>query len=154
MLNETFSVIFKHRGEFVIDTLFCILSLHVHDMYVLTVPWMGCLHKGQSLREGAHWTQQIRWPQGKKTTPISWSMQILQMRASFKRRFSCSRSTDISGFEGLAVSICEEDVEAELEDVGTGAVDGPGALTLLSGWLGCSWKSEIKIRIHSTFQVY
>ena len=60
-------------------------------------------------------------------------MQILQMRASFKRRFSCSRSTDISGFEGLDVSICVEDVEAELEDVGTGAVDGPGALTLLSG---------------------
>ena len=59
-------------------------------------------------------------------------MQILQMRASFKRRFSCSRSTDISGFEGLDDSICEV-VEAELEDVGTGAVDGPGALTLLSG---------------------
>ena len=57
-------------------------------------------------------------------------MQILQMRASFKSRFSCSRSTDISG---LAVSICVEAVEAVLEVAGTGAVDGPGALTLLSG---------------------
>ncbi len=62
------------------------------DMYVFTVPWIGCLQYGQSFNDGAHLTQQIKWPQGRNTTPIWLSMQILQVWASFSLWFSCSRS--------------------------------------------------------------
>ena len=72
-------------------------------MYVFTVPWMACLQYGQSLKEGAHLTQHIKWPQGKKTTPISLSMHILQVLASFSLWFSCSSSIEeaiaAAGFE-------------------------------------------------------
>ena len=53
---------------------------------------MACRQSGQSLRAGAQWVQQMRWPHGRNTTPISLSMQILHVRSSFSRRFSFSRS--------------------------------------------------------------
>ena len=64
----------------------------IQDMYVFTVPWIDCLQYGQSLKDGAHLTQQMKWPQGRNTTPIWLSMQILQVWASFSLWFSCSRS--------------------------------------------------------------
>ena len=60
---------------------------------VRTVPWMLVLHTGQSLKEGAQRTQEQRWPQGRKTTPTSPSMQILQVLCSFSLAFSDSRSS-------------------------------------------------------------
>jgi len=57
------------------------------------VPWMLVRQTGQSLREGAHRTQEQRWPQGRKTTPTSPSMQILQVLCSFNLAFSDSRSS-------------------------------------------------------------
>ena len=38
------------------------------------------------------WLQQMRCPQGKNTTPMSLSIQILHVRSSFNRRFSRSKS--------------------------------------------------------------
>ena len=64
----------------------------IQDIYVFTVPWIDCLQYGQSLKDGAHLTQQMKWPQGRNTTPIWLSMQILQVWASFSLWFSCSRS--------------------------------------------------------------
>ena len=60
-------------------------------------------------------------------------MQILQMRASFNRLFSCSKSTDASGLKGFGGSECSSH-----DDQLTAFDEGPGALSLLSGCLGCS----------------
>lgn len=60
---------------------------------VRTVARISCLHMGQWVSEGAQKRQVERWPQGRKTTATSLSMQILQSRASFNLRFSSSNET-------------------------------------------------------------
>ena len=57
------------------------------------MPWMLVRQTGQSLKEGAQRTQEQRCPQGRKTTPTSPSMQILQVLCSFNLAFSDSRSS-------------------------------------------------------------
>jgi hypothetical protein len=59
---------------------------------VRTVALMVCRHNGQSGRLEAQVMHATKWAQGNITTPNSWSKQILQRRASFKRRFSSSKS--------------------------------------------------------------
>ena len=58
---------------------------------------MFFLHRGQLDKEGAHITQLIKCPQGRNTTPILLSMQMLHNFSSLSRLFSCSKSERAKG---------------------------------------------------------
>lgn len=63
-----------------------------HERNVFTVPLIKVRQSGQSLTLGEQTSQQIRWPQGRKTVLISLSMHTLQRRASLRRAFSSINS--------------------------------------------------------------
>lgn len=56
-------------------------------MQVSTVLVIGSRQTGHVLQRGAQSWHVTRWPHGKNTVLTEWSMQILQVRSSFSRRF-------------------------------------------------------------------
>ena len=71
-------------------------------MKVLTVPFMGILHVGQSLRHGAHLAHDNKCVHGRKTTQAMSSMHILHIRSSFSLMFS-AKIVSTSSLRGFSI---------------------------------------------------
>ena len=84
-----------------IPRFICWLTTYARNVF--TVPLMRLRQIGQCDRDLEHISQHDKWPQGKKTVLISWSIQTRHVLASFSLRFSSSSCSGDSSLSNLSV---------------------------------------------------